>query len=42
MDFLIYATTGVLQDLGNLKCLKICDSKWVNYFTLQADHLVNA
>lgn len=27
MEFIIYATTSVLQDLGNLKCLKVCDSK---------------
>lgn len=36
MEFNIYATTSVLQDLGNLKCLKDCDSKWAMYFTLQA------
>lgn len=36
MEFIIYATTNVLQDLDNLKYPKVCDSKWAIYFTLQA------
>lgn len=36
MEFIIYATTDVLQDLGYLKYLNACDSKWAIYFILQA------
>lgn len=27
MEFIIYATTSVIQDLGSLKYLKVCASK---------------